>query len=109
MSITGGGISELKNKGAVKSVQRGCIKLDLVVNADGGVDKGSQSVSINPVDTQKSLLIIYGENQQRSADSAGATKTILLGENSISFSLTASQYYTQWAVSPLLWQVVEFY
>lgn len=93
----------------MKSVQRGCIKLDLVVNSDGGVDKGSQSVSISPVDTQKSLLIIYGENQQSSADAAGATKTILLDENSISFSLTASRYYTRWAVSPLLWQVVEFY
>lgn len=90
-------------------MQRGSTKIDLAINTDGGADRRSQSIPINPIDTKKSLLIIYSENQQTNKDVSGSTKTITLSDSSITFSLAAPQYYTEWKASPLLWQVVEFY
>lgn len=90
-------------------MQRGSTKIDLVINTDGGAERRSQSIPINHIDTKKSLLIIYSENQQRNTDAAGSTKTITLSDSSITFSLAAPQYYTEWIASPLFWQVVEFY
>ena len=49
VEYNGGGITELKNKSAVKSVQRGTYKKTVTSTA---------TISINPVDTSHAILLL---------------------------------------------------
>lgn len=103
IEYNGGGISQLLNKGAVKSVQRGY--------AEFGYDEttsGSGSIPISAVDASKCLLTI------RDASATDGTINIenfvkyTLSSSAISYTVAKAQYgrITDLFVD---WQVIEFY
>ena len=90
-----GGISELKSKGCVKSVQRGTYKKTVTSTA---------TISINPVDTSHAILLLedtgyMGDGSSRATYNLYQDHIEILGEKTSTNSSNVR----------LTWQVVEFY
>lgn len=91
----GGGITELKSKGCVKSVQRGTYKKTVTSTA---------TISINPVDTSHAILLLedtgyMGDGSSRATYNLYQDHIEILGEKTSTNSSNVK----------LTWQVVEFY
>lgn len=96
IEYNGGGILELKNKGAVKSVQRGRAEISELKF------QTSKNIPISSVDINKAFLILDGERPDSYASSTEITLTtssIFVKNDESSSSKSIS----------FRWQVVEFY
>lgn len=96
VEYNGGGITELKNKSAVKSVQRGQAEIKNLKY------QTSTNVPISSVNINKAFLILDGEDTNSYAGSTEITLTassIFVKNDELSSS--KSIYFR--------WQVVEFY
>lgn len=95
VEYNGGGITELKSKGCVKSVQRGTYKKTITSTA---------TISINPVDTSHAILLLEDTGSMGNDPSSAIYNLYqdhieILGEKTTTSSSNVR----------LTWQVVEFY
>lgn len=93
IEYNGGGITELKSKGCVKSVQRGYVgKFDLSAGQ-------TKNIPISNVDSSKSFLLVYAATLEYMDFSLTNTNVAIIGKQPVGVS-------NHYSVS---WQVVEFY
>lgn len=103
MSITGGGINALLNRGAVKSVQRGYVS----ISAGGGGT--AQRINISAVDPNKALVSVSSE---LSHGGEVVSEAVAHSLTSTSFQIDArhnSSASSQKLSVFASWQVIEFY